>query len=174
MGDGNWDIFLDDMFSRARGKEGLVLDFRYNSGGIIHDRVLTFLSRQTYAYSRSRSGRINYESLERWDGPIVLLINERSYSDGEIFPWGFKALGLGTVIGMPTFGAVIGTHDVELIDGTGFRIPSTGWFRLDHRSLENDAVQPDILVPDVPEENQRGRDAQIEAGVAECLRLLGE
>jgi len=175
MGNHNWDQFVEDLFSRAKNREGLILDIRNNNGGSIHDRVLTFLSRRPYIYSRSRADRdTTYDALWRWDGPIVLLTNERSYSDGEIFPWGFKALGLGRVVGMPTFGAVIGTNDVELIDGTGFRIPGTGWYRLDGRNLENDPVEPHVRVPDVPEEALRGRDAQIEAGVAECLRMLAE
>ena len=95
-------------------------------------------------------------------------------SDAEIFPAGFKELGLGHVVGMPTFGAVIGTSNYPLIDGTMFRVPGTGWYRMDGRSLENDPVTPDILVPSVPEENLAGRDAQLEAGIAECLRMLNE
>ena len=180
MGDGNWDAFLADLFAHARDKEGLILDVRYNNGGSIHDQVLTFLSRKPYGYTKSRGKREgNFDARERWDRPIVLLTNERSYSDGEIFPWGFKALGLGRVVGMPTFGAVIGTNNVQLIDGTTFRVPSSGWWRLNPDgsvgdNLENIPVQPDILVPDVPEEHLAGRDAQVEAGVAECLRMLEE
>ena len=147
---------------------------RNNNGGSIHDRVLTFLSRRPYILERGRGDRDStYNAIWRWDGPIVMLTNEGSYSDGEIFPMGFKELGLGTVVGMPTFGAVIGTNDIELIDGTGFRVPGTGWYRMDGRNLENDPVQPDILVADVPEENLRGRDVQLETGVEECLRMLG-
>jgi tricorn protease len=173
MGDHNWDQFIEDVFSKATGKRGLILDVRFNNGGSIHDRVLDFLSRRPYAYSKSRGDReVTYDALWRWDGPVVLLTNERSYSDGEIFPAGFKQLGLGRIVGMPTFGAVIGTNDVQLIDGTGFRVPGTGWYRLDGQSLENHPVEPDVRVPDVPEEALRGRDAQIEAGVRECLQML--
>jgi C-terminal processing protease CtpA/Prc len=74
---------------------------------------------------------------------------------------------------MPTFGAVIGTSDVRLIDGTGFRVPGTGWFRMDGVNLENHPVEPDVRVPDVPEEAARGQDAQIEAAVRECLGMIG-
>lgn len=173
MGDGNWDTFLEDVFSRAMGKEGLILDVRWNNGGHIHDQVLTFLSRRAYGYTQGRDDREpTFDATQRWEGPVVLLINERSYSDGEIFPMGFKALGLGRVVGMPTFGAVIGTSNTQLIDGTTFRIPGSGWYRLDGRNLENDPVTPDVLVPEVPEEALQGRNAQIEAGVAECLRML--
>jgi tricorn protease len=173
MGGHNWDQFIEDVFSKAKGKQGLILDVRFNNGGSIHDQVLDFLSRRPYAYSKNRGARdITYDAMWRWDGPIVLLTNERSYSDGEIFPAGFKQLGLGRIVGMPTFGAVIGTNDVQLIDGTGFRVPGTGWFMMDGTPLENHPVQPDVLVPDVPEENLRNRDAQIEAGVRECLEML--
>jgi tricorn protease len=177
MGDGNWEPFLADLFSRARGKEGLILDIRYNNGGHIHDDVLTFLSRRIYGYSINRGrDKGTFDARDRWDKPIVLLINERSYSDGEIFPWGFKELGLGLMVGMPTFGAVIGTSNVQLIDGTTFRIPSTGWYRVvDGKigaNLENNPVTPHVMVPDVPEENLQGRDAQIERSVAECLDML--
>jgi len=173
MGDGDWDKFIQDVFSRTYGAEGLILDLRGNNGGLIHDKVLTFLGRRTYINERSRGEREGtLNSIYRWDGPIVMLTDEGSYSDGEIFPWGFKYLGLGRIVGMPTFGAVIGTNDVELIDGTGFRIPGTGWYRPDGRALENDPVQPDVMVPDVPEEELQGRDIQLETGVEECLELL--
>ena len=173
MGSGNWEQFIVDIFSKTEGAEGLVLDVRYNNGGRIHDQVLTFLSRRTYNYSIGRGDvKPTYESQRRWDGPIVVLINERSYSDGEIFPAGFKALGLGRVVGMPTFGAVIGTSNVPLIDGSTFRIPGTGWYNLDGTNLENGPVHPDLYVPDVPEENLAGRDSQLEAGVTECLKML--
>ncbi|MDP6418014.1 MAG: S41 family peptidase [Candidatus Krumholzibacteria bacterium] len=173
MGDGNWNRFIEDIYSKARGKEGLILDIRFNNGGHIHDQVLTFLSRKAYGYSRGRDDtEPTFDAMRRWDGPIVLLINERSYSDGEIFPMGFKALELGTVIGMPTFGAVIGTHNVPLIDGTSFRVPGTGWYRLSGENLENGPVHPDIYVPAVPEEARKNRDAQLEAGIGECLKLL--
>ncbi len=173
MGSGNWEQFLVDIFSKTEGAEGLILDLRYNNGGRIHDQVLTFLSRRTYNYSIGRGDtKATYESQRRWDGPIVVLINERSYSDGEIFPAGFKALGLGRVVGMPTFGAVIGTSNVPLIDGSMFRIPATGWYNLDGSNLENGPVHPDLYVPDVPEENLAGRDSQLEAGVTECLKML--
>lgn len=174
MGDRDWDRFIEDVFSKARGKAGLILDVRFNNGGSIHDRVLTFLSRRPYILERGRGDRDStYNAIWRWDGPIVMLTNEASYSDGEIFPMGFKQLGLGTIVGMPTFGAVIGTNDIELIDGTNFRIPGTGWYRMDGRNLENDPVMPDILVEDIPEENLRGRDVQLETAVEECLRMLG-
>ncbi|MCP4549981.1 MAG: hypothetical protein GY835_26280 [bacterium] len=178
MGSFDWDKFQADIFSRTHNKDALILDVRFNNGGRIHDQVLTFLSRRVYGYTTNRSREEGtFDAQDRWDKPIVVLINERSYSDGEIFPWGFKALGLGKLIGMPTFGAVIGTSDTELIDGTGFRVPGSGWYRAMPDgsigvNLENNPVMPDVMVPDVPEENLQGRDAQIERAVTELLDML--
>jgi len=164
MGAHDWDRLIEDIFSRAQGKQGLILDVRNNNGGSIHDQVLTLLGRRPYVYSRARGDRdITYDAMWRVDGPVVLMTNERSFSDGEIFPAGFRTLGLGRIVGMPTFGGVIGTHDTRLIDGTGFRVPGTGWYRLDGTPLENRPVEPDLRVPSVPEENLRDADAQLEA-----------
>lgn len=172
MGAHDWDRLIEDIFSRAQGKQGLILDVRNNNGGSIHDQVLTLLGRRPYVYSRARGDRdITYDAMWRVDGPVVLMTNERSFSDGEIFPAGFRTLGLGRIVGMPTFGGVIGTHDTRLIDGTGFRVPGTGWYRLDGTPLENRPVEPDLRVPSVPEENLRDADAQLEAAVRECLRM---
>jgi tricorn protease len=74
-------------------------------------------------------------------------------------------------VGTPTYGAVIGTNDVPLIDGTMFRVPGSGWFDLTGRNLENWGIEPDVYVEAVPEESTRGEDAQLERAVRV---LLGE
>jgi tricorn protease len=93
-----------------------------------------------------------------------------------MFPAGFRALGLGKVIGTPTAGAVIGTGSYRLIDGSTVRTPSTGVYLADSRrtNMENYGVQPDILVDNTPEDNLAGRDRQLEAGVQELLKELGQ
>ncbi|NNE10063.1 MAG: hypothetical protein HKN20_15990, partial [Gemmatimonadetes bacterium] len=114
-----------------------------------------------------------YNPYVRYEKPIVCLINERSYSDGEIFPAAFRARELGTLMGVPTYGAVIGTSNVPLIDGTVFRIPGTGWYRMNGENLENNGVVPDIYVPSIPEEFSRGRDNQLERAIEELLNQVG-
>lgn len=66
-----------------------------------------------------------------WDRPIVVMINERSYSDAEVFPHAIKTLGLRWMVGTQTPGAVIGTFDIRLSDGTSWRIPGSGFFNKD-------------------------------------------
>ena len=97
-------------------------------------------------------------------GPKVVLQNWRSASNAEMFPAGFKALGLGKTIGMPTMGAVIGTGSYSLIDGSTVRTPGVGVYLADPKrtNMENYGVQPDILIENTPEDNLAGRDRQLE------------
>ncbi len=157
-----------------RDKKGLLLDIRYNGGGDTHDIILNILRRTRYLYSIERGEKEKeYSSLFSWDKPTVLLINSLCYSDAEIFPAGFRALGLGKIVGSPTFGAVIGTNDVKLFDGkTTFRVPEEGWFRLNGKSLELGPVIPDIHVDNPPVYDNTTGDPQIKKAVETILKEL--
>ncbi len=174
MGVGNLFEFEEDLFAQGSGKDALVIDIRGNGGGSVHDQILRFLDRRPYGYTTSRTRPPTRNPLELWGKPLVLVIDETCYSDAEIFPMGWKALGLGPVVGVPTFGAVIGTNDVRLIDGTMFRVPGSGWFDLDDRNLENWGIEPDIFVESPPEEASRGHDAQLERAVEVVLEAIGD
>jgi tricorn protease len=107
-------------------------------------------------------------------GPKIVLQNWRSASNAEMFPAGFRALGLGKLVGTPTMGAVIGTGSYSLIDGSTIRTPSVGVYLADPQrtNMENYGVQPDILVENTPEDNLAGRDRQLEVAIQELLRQL--
>ena len=107
-------------------------------------------------------------------GPKIVLQNWRSASNAEMFPAGFRALGLGKLVGTPTMGAVIGTGSYSLIDGSTIRTPSVGVFLGDpgRTNMENYGVQPDIFVDNTPEDNLAGHDRQLETGVAELMKQL--
>lgn len=169
MDEQNLRKFEKDLYEEM-GKEGLIIDIRYNGGGSIHDELLNILRRTSYAYSIERDGKKLYNSIFRWDKPTVLLINEFCYSDAEIFPAGFKELGLGTIIGVPTFGAVIGTVDIQLHEGTYFRVPMTGWYLLTGENLENKPVEPDIFVENMPEEDGSSSDRQLTSAIELLLK----
>jgi tricorn protease len=173
MGLGNLFEFEEDLFAQGTGKDGVVIDIRGNGGGSVHDEILRFLDRRTYGYTTSRSRPPSYNPLELYTKPLVLLIDESCYSDAEIFPMGWKALGLGPVVGTPTYGAVIGTNDLALIDGTMFRVPGSGWFDLTGKNLENWGIEPDVRIDSVPEEVSRGRDGQLERAVEVLLEEIG-
>ncbi len=164
--------FLVDLFAEGLESDGMIIDVRNNGGGSTHDEIIRELGRPMYLFSTDRYGDITFEPLGVWQKPLVLLINERCYSDGEIFPAGWEQLGLGPVVGETTFGAVIGTSDVTLVDGTGFRVPSTGWFTLSGENLENGGVEPDIHVTELPADAGENIDRQLEAAAEAIMELI--
>jgi tricorn protease len=96
---------------------------------------------------------------------MVVMQNERSASDAEMFPAGFKALGLGKTVGVPTMGAVIGTGSYTLLDGSTIRTPAAACGRSTGENMENYGVPPDVYVDNTPADFFKGRDAQIEKAV---------
>ena len=96
---------------------------------------------------------------------MVVMQNERSASDAEMFPAGFKALGLGKVVGVPTMGAVIGTGAATLLDGSTIRTPGSAVWTATGENMENFGVPPDVFVDNTPEDFLKKRDAQLEKAV---------
>ena len=159
-----------------RNKEALVIDQRWNGGGNIDQELLGILVQREYQVWQPRGTEPNARPFAGFFGPKVVLQNWRSASNAEMFPAGFRALGLGKVIGTPTAGAVIGTGSYSLIDGSTVRTPGVGVFLADKQrtNMENYGVAPDILVDNTPEDNLAGRDRQLEAGVQELLKTIGQ
>ena len=157
-----------------RNKEALIIDQRCNGGGNIEQELLAILVQRQYQIWQPRGTEATGRPFAGFFGPKVVLQNWRSASNAEMFPAGFRALGLGKVIGTPTMGAVIGTGSYSLIDGSTVRTPGVGVFLADakHTNMENYGVQPDILVDNKPEDYLAGRDRQLEAAVDELLKEL--
>jgi len=157
-----------------RNKEAMVIDQRWNGGGNIEQELLAILVQRQYQVWQPRGTEPTTRPLNGFFGPKVVLQNWRSGSNAEMFPAGFRALGLGKVIGTPTAGAVIGTGSYSLIDGSTVRTPATGVYLFDRTqtNLENYGVKPDILVENTPEDNLAGRDRQLETAVQELLKEL--
>ncbi|HJT76219.1 MAG TPA: S41 family peptidase, partial [Gemmataceae bacterium] len=163
------DTFVRALYSDNFDKDAIVLDVRYNGGGFTHDQVLNYLGAREHSVFRQRDGGegLVLRSYDRkWTKPLVLLINDRSYSDAEIFPSAFRTLGLGKLVGVPTAGMVIGTSSVELIDGSSFRIPRIGVYTAKGQDMETKGVAPDVLVEQTPDEVAKGIDPQLDKAVA--------
>jgi tricorn protease len=167
-----FDAQLGELIADAKVK-GLVLDVRNNGGGNIHPHLLDALSNKPYIRFQPRDGARQTQPALHWGKPIVLLINERSFSDAEVFPYSFKELKLGKVVGVATAGGVIGTNDVSLADGSKFRLPSVGWYGLDGTNLEHLGVKPDVVVEETPEDRLAGKDPQLEKAIELLLRDIG-
>jgi tricorn protease len=157
-----------------RNKEALIIDQRWNGGGNIEQELLAILVQRQYQVWQPRGTEATGRPFAGFFGPKVVLQNWRSASNAEMFPAGFRALGLGKVIGTPTMGAVIGTGSYSLIDGSTVRTPGVGVFLADakHTNMENYGVQPDVLVENKPEDTLAGRDRQLEVAVEELMKQL--
>ncbi len=161
--------FERDLFCRNWNKDALIIDVRNNPGGNIHNELIRYLHGKSFGYFMRRGGVPVPQPLDIWQKPSVCLINENSFSDAEVFPNGYQTLGIGKVIGMPTFGGVIGTGSIDLLDGSRFRVPLDGWFDLDGRNMEFTGAVPDIEVPRHPTELELGQDSQLDRAVQELL-----
>lgn len=172
MDEAGLDRFVRALYSENFDKEAIVLDVRFNGGGFTHDQVLNYLGAKDHTFFRHRlggEGSVLRSYDRKWAKPLVLLINNRSYSDAEIFPSAFRTLGLGKLVGQPTGGYVIGTSSVRLIDGSQFRIPRLGVYTAKGVNMEKEGVLPDVLVEPNPDELARGKDAQLEKAVTVLL-----
>jgi tricorn protease len=151
-------------------KKALIIDQRFNGGGGIDQELLEILNqRKKYESYRGRDSVEIPRPVQAFFGPMAVLQNERSASNAEMFPEGFRTLGLGKVIGVPTYGAVIGTGSFRLLDGSTIRTPSFGVFTARGQNFENYGVPPDVLVDNTPEDFLTGHDRQVEKAI-EVLR----
>ncbi len=163
-------------FSSQIDKEGLIVDERFNNGGQIPDRFIELLNRPLYSYWGVRDGQDWQWPPISHIGPKVMLINGWSGSGGDAFPLFFKHAGLGPLIGTRTWGGLIGYTGVPgLIDGGTLAVPTFGIYSTEGEWIvEGYGVDPDIEVVENPTELARGTDTQLEAGIAEAMRLLRE
>ena len=157
-------------------KEALIIDDRANGGGNISPMVIERLLRKVYRMTMYRNSNQNGTIPEgTHTGPKVLLINKYSASDGDLFPWSFKANNLGTVIGTRTWGGIVGiSGSLPYMDGTDVRVPfftnydaATGqWI------VENHGVDPDILLDNDPVKEYAGEDQQLDKAIEVALQQI--
>ncbi len=160
MGGSDLNTF-NKYFQAYRYKEAIILDVRYNGGGGIDPQLIDMLERRPYQITRTRDS----EPIERPDdgfyGKVVVLCNEYSFSDAEVFPNGFHVRKLGTLIGKQTLGFVIAVSPYPLIDGGTIRKTFIGLWDVNGNQLEGRGAIPDISVENTPEDEMAGRDPQL-------------
>ncbi|WP_238348597.1 S41 family peptidase [Ornithinimicrobium pratense] len=161
----------------ASAREGLVVDVRYNRGGHTSQLVLARLAAQTVGWAPAR----HYAEAGRYPstsprGPVVLVANEFSGSDGDIVNAAGQAMGLGPVVGVRTWGGVVGIDGrFDLVDGTSITQPRYAfWLQGKDWGVENHGVDPDIEVEHTPADFFSSDDPQLDRAMAEALRQLEE
>jgi tricorn protease len=157
-------------------RKGAVLDERNNGGGSAADYIIEVLDRQLTGYfnSRTPSHKVFTQPMAALWGPKVMIVNERVGSGGDLTPFLFRFKKIGPLVGKKTWGGLVHTADTPpLIDGGRFVAPRGGFFNVDGEwDVEGLGVAPDIDVMNAPKDVAAGKDPQLEAAVAEALRLL--
>ncbi|PYE30874.1 C-terminal processing protease CtpA/Prc [Idiomarina fontislapidosi] len=188
----NWtsfERFERELMAAGYGKDGIVIDVRYNGGGWTTDYLMAVLNVEQHAYTIPRGAtddldkdqkkfRDEYPYSERlplsaWTKPSIAMSNENSYSNAEIFSHAYKSLGIGKLVGRPTFGAVISTGAERLVDGSIIRMPFRGWWvKESDANMDFTPAQPDIEVFNPPAYKAKNVDPQLERAVEELLKTL--
>lgn len=185
----NWtsfERFERELMAAGYGKDGIVIDVRYNGGGWTTDYLMAVLNVKQHAYTIPRGAakdlskehqnfKDTYPYSERlplsaWTKPSIAMSNENSYSNAEIFSHAYKALGIGKLVGRPTFGAVISTGGYRLVDGSLVRMPFRGWWvKESGENMDFTPAKPDIEVFNPPAYKAKGIDPQLQKAVEVLL-----
>lgn len=187
----NWpsfERFERELVATGEGKDGIVIDVRYNGGGWTTDYLLTVLNYRQHAYTIPRGATQNLQQnktdfrdhypfgerlpLSSWTKHSITLANQNSYSNAEIFSHAYKQLNLGTLVGEPTFGAVISTGGNSLMGGSYIRLPYRGWYvKATDQNMELGPAVPDIEVDNAPD-YRNSEDTQLKRAVDVLLQQI--
>jgi len=189
MGWTSFEKFERDLMAAGYGKEGILIDVRYNGGGWTTDYLMAVLNVKQHAYTIPRGATDNLERDHKefrehyafgerlpfaaWTKPSIALCNQNSYSNAEIFSHAYKSNQIGTLVGTPTFGAVISTSGRSLVDGSFIRLPFRGWYvKNTDENMEFIPAVPDVIVDIKPDSRAKGKDEQLEKAVQILLKQV--
>lgn len=175
MNDASYRTVFEDVLGKAVDKEALIVDTRFNGGGNLHDDLATFLAGKKYLQMAPQSEIINngFVPRARWTNPSSVLMSESNYSDAHLFPYAYKAMNVGKLIGMPVPGTGTSVWWETQIDPTlVFGIPMVAYIGKEKRPLENLQLEPDIKVANDFKSVLSGKDPQLERAVKEMLEEI--
>jgi tricorn protease len=166
---------FDRYFFPQAGKEGAVVDERFNGGGSMTDYILQYLQRRLLNYRATRDGEDTTFPVSLIPGPKALITNEYAGSGGDALPFHFRELSIGTIVGKRTWGGLVGFFGPQesLMDGGVVSTPSRGFYTPKGEwEVENHGVAPDIEVELDPHAVREGHDPQLEKTVQILLAEL--
>lgn len=166
------DYFKRYFYPQA-DRKAIIIDERFNGGGLIADYYINLLNNPYQANWNTRYGKDVKSPSASIQGPKVMLINESAGSGGDMLPWMFKKFKMGTLIGTRTWGGLVGVLDMpELLDGGKITAPNWGVWTEDGWQIENIGVTPDIEVEQLPHQVINGEDPQLQKAIETVLKEL--
>ena len=172
MNDPSFRVVYEEALGKNAQKKALVVDTRFNGGGWLHDDLATFLNGKQYIRFYPRGQELGAEPQFKWQRPSIVVMSESNYSDAHMFPFTYRELGVGQLVGTPVPGTGTAVWWERLQNGMVFGIPQVGMLTNDDEYLENNQLEPDILVYNSPEKVTIGKDEQLEAAVDALKELL--
>ncbi|HKJ45238.1 MAG TPA: S41 family peptidase [Balneolales bacterium] len=173
MNDPSYRTVFGKVLGKNFNKKALIVDTRFNGGGWLHDHLATFLSGKLYMKFAPQGHLLpGGESMDKWDKPSCVLMSQSNYSDAFMFPFIYKELGIGKLIGMPVPGtgtAVWWENQIDPALTFGMPMVASKATGADHYT-ENHQLEPDIRVPNPYNKILHGQDPQLKAAVQEMLK----
>jgi tricorn protease len=156
------------------GKQGAILDERFNGGGQLADYIIDYLRRPVESFVMTREGETYPEPEEAIFGPKAMIINEFAGSGGDAMPWYFRKAEVGPLVGMRTWGGLVGIGGYpELIDGGSVTAPRWAIYGTHGQwEVENHGIDPDVEVELDPKVVREGHDPQLEKAVEVVMQSL--
>lgn len=162
-------LYRELLSDKNRNRNAVIVDVRHNGGGWLHNDVCNLLSGVAAMKYQPRGQYISTDPYNQWTKPSCMLICEDDYSNAHGTPWLYKELGVGKLIGAPVPGTMTAVW-WEYIDNIVFGIPEVGALDPRGKYLENQLLEPDILIYSKSEDLLHGRDLQLECAVEEMLK----
>ena len=164
-------VYSELLSDKNRNKDAVIVDERHNGGGWLHDDLCTLLSGKQYQEFVPHGKVVGKDPFNKWTKPSCVLICEDDYSNGHGFPWVYKELGIGKLIGTPVAGTMTAVWWETLMDRSlVFGIPQVGCRDMRGTFGENTTLYPDVEVYNSPEDYINGHDTQLIRAVEEMMK----
>ena len=164
-------VYSELLSDKNRNRDAVIVDERHNGGGWLHDDLCTLLNGKQYQEFVPHGKVVGRDPFNKWVKPSCVMICENDYSNGHGFPWVYKELGIGKLIGAPVAGTMTAVWWETLMDNTlVFGIPQVGCRDMRGVFGENTQLNPDIEVYNSPEDFINGHDTQLERAVKEMMK----
>jgi C-terminal processing protease CtpA/Prc len=164
-------VYSELLSDKNRNREAVIVDTRHNGGGWLHDDLATLLSGKEYQRFVPQGQYIGSDPFNKWLKPSCVLVCEDNYSNAHGFPWVYKELGIGKLIGAPVPGTMTAVWwETQIDPSIVFGIPQVGSVDMRGQYAENNQLQPDIEVYNKPEDALKGIDTQLATAVKEMLK----